>query len=477
MEAEKLKELEILSEETFLTLFELESEVERVELLEQLENRAKELKVLQAFKRKYKAYVKDNQEINKYTSVLDNPFDLDVNKDGAFIPSINNFVRILEHDLEYKGKIRLNEMSNVTEFNGEAFTDTNDSEIRLYIENKYKIFNEKKLYDAIKVVSKRNLYNPIKEKIESIVWDGNSRIKTMLVKWMLTEKSEYVQEVSRLIFAGGIHRLYEPGCKFDEMPVLVGTSQGEGKSTFVRLLAMDDKYFNEIKDIEGVKGIEALLGYWICEMGELLALTKAKEVEAVKAYITCKSDNYRKPYARHVSTNPRRCIMIGTTNNENFLTDKTGNRRFYPVTVHSKAKYLFDNRKELKNDIEQCWAEALHLYKQDPKQEAIQPFLRNELVNVVKERQENSMQEDYRQGMIETYLEYKNQACVIELWHNALKNNENSKPSRKDSQEIALMILRIDGWTKFLDDNGIWKTRYFKDFGKQKAFIKVDLPF
>ena len=69
------------------------------------------------------------------------------------------------------------------------------------------------------------------------------------------EDTPYVQEVSRLIFAGGIHRLYQSGCKFDDMPVLIGTKQGEGKSTLVRWLAMRDEYFTEVNEFDGQKGI------------------------------------------------------------------------------------------------------------------------------------------------------------------------------------------------------------------------------
>ncbi len=157
---------------------------------------------------------------------------------------------------------------------------------------------------------------------------------------MKAEDNEYTREVSRLIFAGGIHRLYSPGCKFDDVPVLIGTSQGEGKSTIVRWLAIHDDHFTEVTEIDGQKGVEQLEGAWICEIAELLALTKAKEQEAVKSYIARLKDKYRKPWGKNTDELPRRCIFIGTTNNEQFLRDKTGNRRFYPVKVNSKGQFI-----------------------------------------------------------------------------------------------------------------------------------------
>ena len=99
-------------------------------------------------------------------------------------------------------------------------------------------------------------------------------------------------------------------------------------------------------------------GAWICELSELLGLTKAKEVEAVKSYITKLVDRYRRPFDRRTTDHKRQCIFIGSTNRSAFLTDKTGNRRFYPVEVHSSGYDLFDHEAEIRNDIIQVWAEA-----------------------------------------------------------------------------------------------------------------------
>lgn len=77
------------------------------------------------------------------------------------------------------------------------------------------------------------------------------------------------------------------------MPVLIGTKQGEGKSTLVRWLALSDDYFSEVNEFEGQRGIESLEGAWICEVSELLAMTKTKEQEAVKSFLTRLNDRYR----------------------------------------------------------------------------------------------------------------------------------------------------------------------------------------
>ena len=300
----------------------------------------------------------------------------------------------------------------------------------------------------MRIVFAENKYNPVKDIIESTKWDGTPRINELLCKWLGVEDEPYAHEVSRLIFAGGIHRIYNPGCKFDDMPVLVGR-QGEGKSTFVRWLAMEDEFFREVNEIDGQKGIEALEGAWICEMGELLALTRAKEVEAVKSYLTRLNDHYRKPFDKRTSDHARQCIFIGTTNKAEFLTDKTGNRRFYPVICNNSGYDLFNHKEEIQNDIRQCWAEAKYLYDVGE----LNPYADRSLLEIIRKKQAAAVEDDYRVGMIEAYLNEKDKngndrdmVCVVELWQEALK--EYGKPNKRDSVEIGMIMSSFTDWEK-----------------------------
>lgn len=304
-------------------------------------------------------------------------------------------------------------------------------------------------------------YHPIKNIIEAETWDGMERISTFLTKWTKCEDTPYTREVSRLIFAGGINRLYRPGCKFDDMVVLIGTKQGEGKSTFVRWLALRDEFFREVNEFEGQKGIEAVEGGWICEVGELLALTKVKEQEAVKSYLTRLVDTYRKPFERRVTEQKRQCIFIGTTNKEQFLTDKTGNRRFYPVKVNQSGYDLFDHEAEIKADILQCWAEA----KAKLGTKEMQPYADRNLTEEIRKHQDKAMEDDYREGLISDYLEDKTEICVLELWQEALGNRYN-KPTKKDSNEIGLIMQSVDGWEKAR------KAIRTKEYGVQKVWVR-----
>lgn len=447
-----LDAISILQPNVFAELLDIESEAEKVEYEEILVARAEELGVKTAFKRRLAAYKKDNAKVNPFRC----DFPLVLNEKGNPVPSIDNFLQILRNDVNYANTLYLNELTWAPEKHiyGKRmkWTDEDDAEVRRYIEKNYKIHNEKKLDDALRIVFAENKYHPIKDIIESIKWDGTPRIKEFLCKWMGVEDDEYSHEVSRLIFAGGIHRLYNPGCKFDDMPVLIGR-QGEGKSTFVRWIAMENEFFKEVTEIEGQKGIEALEGGWICEMGELLALTRAKDVEAVKSYVTRLCDSYRKPFDKRTTNHPRQCIFIGTTNKAEFLTDKTGNRRYYPVVCNNSGYDLFNNEKAIKEDIRQCWAEAKYLYDLGE----IPPFADRKLLDIIREHQAQAVEDDYRVGMIKAYLEdpYKTDdgktltreiVCAVELWQNAL--HEYGKPSRKDSNEISVIMQSFPEWEK-----------------------------
>ena len=373
----------------------------------------------------------------------------------------------------YGKNLRLNVMTGKPEFwnyhrkEWLEWTDAEESRMKAYFERQYSMYSQVKLTDALLIYWHNHNVNPLTDLLESLEWDGVPRIEKFLHEVMKADDNEYTRECSRLIFAGGIHRAYRPGCKFDDMIVLIGT-QAAGKSTIVRWLNMEDQFFREIKTISGKEGIEAIRGVWIGEVGELMAMTRVKEAEAVKAYITSQEDSYRPPYQKNVQTIPRRCVFIGTTNNPQFLTDKTGNRRFYPVKVFSFAYKLYDHEKEVREYIRQCWAEAVHLYKEGN----LQPFAKAEVLEQIRAAQEAAMEDDWRIGAIEQYLaDSKPQqgatVSVIELWHRALGEPEESKPTRKDSIEITQIISNVPGWIQC-------PKPIMTNWGKQRAFRKDD---
>ena len=397
-------------------------------------------------------------------------------------PSIPLFSKLLQAHFgpndrnNHRDTLRYNEMTGKQEYleldTGiwREWTDMQDSQLRKFFQEAYGIYNPRMLDDAIMIHFQDHAVNPLTEILNGLKWDGKKRVHEFLHDVMKCEDTPYIRECSRLIFAGGIHRAYNPGCKFDDMIVLIG-HQGGGKSTIVRWLNIEDCFFREIKTISGKEGIEALRGVWIGEVAELMAMTRVKEAEAVKAYITSQSDSYRPPYGKHVKTIPRRCAFIGTTNNAQFLTDRTGNRRFYPVKCNVDGYDLLAHEKEVRGYICQAWAEALQMYRDGN----LQPYAKKELLDVIREAQEAAMEDDWRIGAIEQYLEDMKKApnstvSIVELWHQALSEPEESKPTRKDSIEISQIMQNIPGW--YLERKAV-RTKW----GPQKVYRKQNKLF
>ena len=166
-----------------------------------------------------------------------------------------NFLEILRHDSTF-AEIRFNtirgELERYDEKTGKRrpWTDAEDAAAKSYIEEVYKIENPSKYMDALNIYAQEVKYNPVQIEIEKTKWDGQRRAEEFLIKWAGAEDTPVNRECSRLLFAGGIRRAYEPGSKFDNIIVLIG-SQGAGKSTLCRWLALDDEFYTSIKTISG----------------------------------------------------------------------------------------------------------------------------------------------------------------------------------------------------------------------------------
>ena len=461
---------QLLSKNTFEELYNMEDLPERERFIALLTIKANELKIGKEFAKIISLYNKADkalaEQYTKVNAIKNSDIFLDFTSKGIPDVTVDNFLRILRGDGHFKS-LKFNLLANAPEkvIDGSVvrWSDTDDSDARSYIEKKYHIHSKDKLEDALKIRFREVEYHPIKEIIEGVTWDGVERIPTFLHKWMKCEDTEYTREVSRLVFAGGINRLYDPGCKFDDMLVLIGTSQGEGKSTFVRWLALKDEFFTEVCEIEGQRGVEALEGAWICEIAELLALTKVKEVEAVKSYITKKTDRYRRPYEKRTTEVKRQCIFIGTTNKEQFLTDKTGNRRYYPVKVYQSGYELYSRQEEFKADVLQAWAEALVKMKKGK----LLPYADYSIMDEIKEQQKAATEDDVIEGLILDYLDKHTVVCVLELWEKALGNMPPSKPTRKESNDIVLILQSSGKWRKPKS------VRRYGKYGVQRVWEKI----
>jgi len=273
-----------------------------------------------------------------------------------------------------------------------GWTDTDDAGLRSYIEKAHGVTGGNKVEDALKLVFLHNAYHPVRDYLKGLQWDGVERVDELLIKVFSAEDNAYTRQVMRKALVACVKRVYEPGCKFDHVLTLVGP-QGARKSTFLRLLGKD-WYTDSFSTVIGKEAIESILGKWVVEIAELNALKRA-EVEAVKHFITKQYDHVRLAYARNAEDYQRQCVFFATTNTDTFLQDATGNRRWWPVTVHH------GDLSELNEEyVNQVWAEALHLYKTGEP-----TYLTDELEALARMYQAQHTEVDERQSIIERYLD------------------------------------------------------------------------
>lgn len=281
---------------------------------------------------------------------------------------------------------------------GDQWTDFDNAQLRSFLETRYSVYHTQKVRDCLGAVMVKSGFHPVQEYLEGLRWDGTGRVDTMLVDYMGAEDSSYTRAVARKFMAAAVARVMQPGCKFDYVPVLTGR-QGVGKSTLARKLGK--QWFKDsFHAVQGGQSIEQLQGAWIMEMGELAGLRKV-EVEAIKAFISRQTDSYRRPYAEATVDLPRQCVFIGTTNSDSFLRDKSGNRRFWPVPVEPEAA-LFSVHSDLgEEEVDQMWAEAVHIWKAGEPLYMHTKLLDAAAVNVQGAHQE----EDGRVALIAGYLD------------------------------------------------------------------------
>ena len=332
--------------------------------------------------------------------------ELTPNKNGGVAGTLNNALTILQKDPLLKG-IVLNRMADNLEIRGEVpwkkqgrfWRDADDAQLESYLSKVYTEFAKAKILTAITKVADDRGYHPVREYLASLPeWDGEDRVDRLLVDYLGADDTSYVRAVTRKTLVAAISRVTHPGCKFDTVLVLCGP-QGIGKSTLIHKLG--GEWFSDslnLTDTRDKTAAEKLQGQWIIEIGELAGIGSAG-VKTLRSFISTQDDKYRASYGRRVSSHPRQCIMIGTTNSEDgYLNDTDGGRRFWPVnTPGSEYRKPWDLDQE---DIDQVWAEALQYFK------AGEPLiLTGEEAAEAASMQKAAMISDPREGKVAEYLD------------------------------------------------------------------------
>ena len=376
---------------------------------------------------------------------------LETTEKGGVRQSIRNCLTVFQRDPLLSGAIAYNILTDRKDiikpigFHREstALNDTDMKYLLLYLEETYGLTNEKKIDNAIGIVANENKYHPIRDYLNTLVWDGTERIRFCLRHFLGADADDYTYEALKLFLLGAISRAFQPGCKFEIMLCLVG-GQGAGKSTFFRLLAVRDEWFSDdLRKLDDDNVYRKLQGHWIIEMSEMMATANAKSIEEIKSFLSRQKEVYKIPYETHPADRPRQCVFGGTSNALDFLPlDRSGNRRFIPVMVYPEQAevHILEDEAASRAYIEQMWAEAMEIYRSGRFKLAFSPAMQRYL----KEHQRDFMPEDTKAGMIQAYLDKYtgSMVCSKQLYKEAL-NHAFDEPKQWEIREINEIILNV----------------------------------
>lgn len=425
---------------------------------------------------------------------------LDRTSKGQIAATAANFKRIFEHDERLAGRIWTDTFAGRLCCTGplpwkpepgeREWADLDDAGARWYLETVYRLTGTAKIYDAVCLIASDHARDPVRDYLDGLVWDGVERLDRLFVEVLRAEDSPYTRAVTRKMFTAAVRRVYQPGCKFDQVCVLSGP-QGKGKDTL--LAKMGGRWYNDsITSFEGKDAREALRGVWIVELGELTIFGKS-ESETIKQFISQTEDRYRAAYDRRAEAHPRRCVFFGTSNKKEYLQDSTGNRRFWPVECpgHPRDEVPRVLARLTQEMVDQLWAEAVVRHKAG---ESL--LLPPHLADAAEEAQTRHQAADVWEGLIRAWLEKpvpldwdswdaerrrlwnqglvvdaagvetqpRTKVCVAEVWAECL--GQGVRIERKDSFRISSILDELDGWER-------WKHPLTcGPYGRQKTWVK-----
>lgn len=417
---------------------------------------------------------------------------------GAPAKTVDNVLIILENDPLLKGKLAFDEFANRglalgalpwdSRHGRRQWADTDDAGLRHYVEKVYGITGKDRLLDATALCAFKQRINDVQQFLTGLKWDGLKRLDTLLSDYLGAEDNTYTRAVMRKSLSAAVARAMTPGVKYDYMPILTGP-QGIGKSTFLRLLGCR-WYSDSLSTFEGKEAREMVQGTWINEIGELNGMSRS-EITAVKQFLSQQEDIYREPYGRRTNSYPRRCVFFGTTNDSEFLRDRTGNRRFWPVDVGKQVptKSVF---RQLAEEVPQIWAEAFVAWQMG------EPlFLSGEAEQISLVQQEEHRESNVKEGLIRAFIEkpipqdwdkrtiserrlwwaetfshsrvetvMRDRVCAAEVWCECL-GGDLKFMKRADAVEINSILGSFHGWERH--DS----TQRFGPYGIQRGFKKL----
>lgn len=334
------------------------------------------------------------------------------------------------------------------------WSDNDEAILRSYLDERYNLlFARDTVADAVVAVANKRVFNPVKKRVESVKWDGQPRAARYFIDYLGAEDNAYTQSITKIWLTGLIGRIYQPGIKFEIVPILEG-KQGIGKSTAPRNL-YPEKFNDSLSNMGKNKDdYQQLLGSWIIEVAELSAMKKT-DIEGIKSFISARSDTYRNSYGHYATPHPRKCVFIGTTNQQDYLKDATGERRFYPIKcgVNQPRK---DVQHPQEQDILQVLAEAKFWFESGedlyPDTDTLNVAQRYQseasVVDLTKETVEDFLNmavpanwDELTLSTKQSYFTHRNDADGQPAWINAKIRGDTAPLSHTTTREIMAVVF------------------------------------
>lgn len=250
-----------------------------------------------------------------------------------------------------RGEVTFSEMTHQVRIGGRPVEEVDLSAFRLGMEQyrtdqgKPLRFSEEDIGKALKLLGRRKTVHPVRDWLRSLKWDGGRLIDTELPAALGINEGAFASTLLSRWMLSLVARPLQPGCKVDTVLVLIGP-QGIGKSTFFNVLAGDEWFTDSPVNVADRDGKMLMRKKWIVEWAELDAMRRARDKEAIRAFLSQRIDDFREPYGRGMVTAPRGCVIVGTTNDREFLRDHE--RRFFPVEVSRvDLAWLREHREQL----------------------------------------------------------------------------------------------------------------------------------
>jgi hypothetical protein len=244
--------------------------------------------------------------------------ELILDKDGGVRPLLANLILFLRHHQDWAGVLGFDEFAARVvvrqrppwgeEWPDEPWTDHHESETRIWFQREGISATLGDVGRAVQNAARYKSFHPVRDYLDSLVWDGEHRIDTWLITYFHADDTPYVRTIGPRYLISAVARVRKPGCKVDHSPVFEGP-QGKQKSEALRALAVRSNWFADRLSNVGTK--DALIetaGVWFIELSEMTAVLNAS-AGAKKSYLTQRDDRYRPPHGKHPIRRPCRILQ------------------------------------------------------------------------------------------------------------------------------------------------------------------------